>query len=154
MTERSHDSVVALLFGAVCIAYLRGARGFQSPLVADPLGPSAFPAILGWTGLILAAVQILLAWTGRRAPVESPRSFRGGLKPFLLFALLVAYALTLEPAGYILATFAFVIISFLTLGEPLWRGGLIAAGFSTGFYYLFVQILKINLPAGMLFRGW
>jgi hypothetical protein len=40
------------------------------------------------------------------------------------------------------------------LGEPLWRGGLIAVGFSTGFYYLFVKILKINLPAGMLFRGW
>jgi putative tricarboxylic transport membrane protein len=154
MSERTHDSLAALLIAAVCIAYLRGAQGFQSPLVADPLGPSAFPIILGWSGLILAAVQIIYAWTGRKSPGERPEISLQTLKPLVLFALLVAYALALEPAGYILATFAFVIISFLMLGEPLWRGGLIAAGFSAGFYYLFVKILKINLPAGMLFRGW
>jgi putative tricarboxylic transport membrane protein len=154
MSERAHDSLAALLIAAVCIAYLRGAQGFQSPLVADPLGPSAFPMILGWSGLLLAAAQIILAWTGRRSPGERPDKSIQILKPLLLFALLVVYALVLEPAGYILATFAFVIISFLMLGEPLWRGGLIAAAFSTGFYYLFVKMLKINLPAGMLFRGW
>jgi putative tricarboxylic transport membrane protein len=154
MSERAHDSLAAILIAAACIAYLRGAQGFQSPLVADPLGPSAFPIILGWSGLVLAAAQIIVVWTGRSSPEESPGSVRGYLKPLALFALLVAYALVLEPAGYVLATFAFVAISFLMLGEPLWRGGLIAAGFSTGFYYLFVKILKINLPAGMLFRGW
>ena len=154
MSERAHDSLAALLIAAVCIAYLRGAQGFQSPLVADPLGPSAFPIILGWSGLILAAAQIILAWTGRGSPGERSEISLQILKPLALFALLVVYALVLEPAGYILATFAFVIISFLMLGEPLWRGGLIAAGFSAGFYYLFVKILKINLPAGMLFRGW
>jgi putative tricarboxylic transport membrane protein len=154
MGQRSHDSLAAILVAAACIAYLRGAQGFQSPLVADPLGPTAFPTILGWSGLLLAAAQIILAWTGRSSPEESPGSIRGYLKPLALFALLVVYALVLEPAGYVLATFAFVVISFLMLGEPLWRGGLIAAGFSTGFYYLFVKILKINLPAGMLFRGW
>lgn len=154
MGQRSHDSLAAILVAAACIAYLWGAQRFQSPLVADPLGPSAFPTILGWSGLLLAAVQIFLAWTGRSSPEESPGSIREYLKPLALFALLVVYALVLEPAGYVLATFAFVVISFLMLGEPLWRGGLIAAGFSTGFYYLFVKILKINLPAGMLFRGW
>lgn len=154
MSERAHDSLAALLIAAICIAYLRGAQGFQSPLVADPLGPSAFPIILGWSGLILAAAQIIFAWTGRGSPGERPEISLQTLKPLALFALLVVYALALEPAGYILATFAFVIISFLMLGEPLWRGGLIAAGFSAGFYYLFVKILKINLPAGMFFRGW
>ncbi len=154
MSERTHDSVAALLVAAACIAYLRGAQGLQSPLVADPLGPSAFPTILGWSGLFLAAAQIIFVWTGRSAPEESPGSIGGYLKPLALFALLVVYALVLEPAGYVLATFAFVVISFLMLGEPLWRGGLVAAGFSTGFYYLFVNVLKINLPAGMLFRGW
>lgn len=154
MSERAHDSLAALLIAAVCIAYLRGAQGFQSPLVADPLGPSAFPIILGWSGLILAAVQLILGWAGQGSPAERPGSVRQTLKPLALFALLVAYALALEPAGYILATFTFVIISFLMLGEPLWRGGLIAAGFSGGFYYLFVKVLKINLPAGLLFRGW
>jgi putative tricarboxylic transport membrane protein len=154
MGQRAHDSLAAILVATACIAYLRGAQGFQSPLVVDPLGPSAFPTMLGWSGLLLAAVQIMLAWIGPSSPEESPGSIREYLNPLVLFALLVAYALALEPAGYILATFAFVIISFLMLGEPLWRGGLIAVGFSTGFYYLFVKILKINLPAGMLFRGW
>jgi len=154
MSERSHDSLAALLCAAVCIAYLRGAQGFQSPLVADPLGPSAFPTILGWSGLILAAAQMVLAWSGRRATEEAPASLRQYLKPFLLFGLLIVYALALDLAGYILASIAFVLISLLMLGEPLWRGGVVAVGFSAGFYYLFVKILKINLPAGFLFRGW
>jgi len=154
MAERSHDSLAALLCAAVCIAYLRGAQGFQSPLVADPLGPSAFPTILGWSGLILAAAQMVLAWSGRRATEEAPASLRQYLKPFLLFGLLIVYALALDLAGYILASIAFVLISLLMLGEPLWRGCVVAVGFSAGFYYLFVKILKINLPAGILFRGW
>jgi len=154
MSERSHDGVVALLVAAVCIAYLRGARGFQSPLVADPLGPSAFPTILGWAGLILATAQIVLAWSGRVTTGGSPASFRRSLRPFLLFGLLIAYALALESAGYLLATIAFVLISLGMLGEPLWRGCLVAVGFSGGFYYLFVKVLKINLPIGAIFRGW
>ncbi len=154
MTERSHDSLAALLIAAVCIGYLRGAQGFDSPLVADPLGPSAFPTILGWSGLILAAAQLILAWTRPGSPEGTSGTIREVVKPLVLFALLVVYALVLEPAGYLLATFAFVIVSFLMLGEPLWRGGLVAVGFSAGFYYLFVRVLKINLPAGMLFRGW
>ncbi len=154
MGERSHDSLAALLCAAVCIVYLRGAQGFQSPLVADPLGPSAFPTILGWSGLILAAAQMVLAWSGRRATEEAPASLRHHLKPFLLFGLLIVYALALDLAGYILATIAFVLISLLLLGETLWRGCVVSVGFSAGFYYLFVKILKINLPAGILFRGW
>jgi putative tricarboxylic transport membrane protein len=152
MGERSHDTIAAVLVAAVCIAYLWGAQGFQSPLVADPLGPSAFPAILGWSGLILAAAQLILTWWGRHPPQGDEGSLRSFLKPLVLFGLLVAYAFALEPAGYLLATFTFVLISFSMLGEPLWRGALIAAGFSGGFYYVFVHILKINLPAGEIFR--
>ncbi len=154
MSERTHDSMAAILIAAVCIAYLRGAQGLQSPLVADPLGPSAFPTILGWSGLILAAAQIVLAWSGRRAADEAPASFRQYLKPLMLFGLLIAYAIVVEPLGYLPATVAFVLTSLLLLGEPVWRGCLVAVGFSASFYYLFVKVLKINLPAGAIFSGW
>src|SRR5574341_1554002 len=93
MTTRSHDTTAGILIAAVCIAYLRGAQGLQSPLVADPLGPSAFPTILGWSGLILAVAQIVLAWSGRRAADETPDSFRQYVKPLVLFGLLIAYAI-------------------------------------------------------------
>ena len=154
MSERTHDSMAAILIAVLCIAYLRGAQGLQSPLVADPLGPSAFPAMLGWSGLILAVAQIVLAWSGRRAADETPDSFRQYVKPLALFGLLIAYAIVVEPVGYLLATVAFVLISLLLLGEPVWRAALVAVGFSAGFYTLFVKALKINLPAGALFRGW
>lgn len=154
MGERSHDTIAAILIAAACLAYLRGAQGFPSPLVADPLGPSAFPTILGWSGLILAVGQIVLAWWGRPAPGGLPPSLPSSLKPFLLFGLLVGYAIALEPAGYLPATFAFVLVSLLMLGEPSWRGCLIAVGFSAGFYFLFVKVLKISLPPGAFFRGW
>jgi putative tricarboxylic transport membrane protein len=79
---------------------------------------------------------------------------RAHLKPLVLFCLLVVYAVVVEPVGYILATVAFVLISLLLLGEPVWRGCLVAVGFSAGFYYLFVRVLKINLPVGAIFRAW
>ncbi len=154
MGQRSHDSLVAVLFAAVCIGYLWGAQVFQSPLVADPLGPSAFPTILGWAGLILAVAQIILAWRGGYASAEAPGSLRVYIKPLVLFGLLIGYAVVVEPIGYPAATVIFVLVSLLMLGEPVWRGCLIAVGFSASFYYLFVKILKINLPIGALFRGW
>lgn len=154
MGERTHDTIVATLVVAVCIAYLRGAQGFQSPLVADPLGPSAFPRILGWSGLILAVAQIILVWTGRTTSDEAPGFLRPHVKPLVLFGLLVVYAIVVEPVGYLAATVIFVLVSLLMLGEPVWRGCLVAVGFSASFYYLFVKILKINLPIGTLFRGW
>jgi putative tricarboxylic transport membrane protein len=154
MSERTHDTIAVILIAAVCIAYLRGAQGIQSPLVTDPLGPSAFPTILGWSGLILAVAQVVFAWWGRQAPDEAATSLRRYLKPFLLFGLLVGYALLLELLGYLLATFTFVAVSLVMLGEPAWRGGLVAVGFSAGFYYVFVKILKISLPFGTVFRGW
>lgn len=153
MAQRRHDTIAGVLIAAVCVAYLRGAQGFESPLVVDPLGPAAFPRILGWVGLLLAAALLASAWWGRAAAEgEEAAPIRRLVRPLLLFALLVGYALALEPAGYLPATLAFVVVSLLLLGEPAWRGCVVAIGFSGGFYLLFAKILKINLPAGTLFR--
>jgi putative tricarboxylic transport membrane protein len=154
MSERKQDIVVGLLAAAGCVAFLRGARGFQPPLVADPLGPSAFPTILGWAGLILAAAQIVFAWAQHAPPEGSRASLRRYFVPLALFGLLLAYSLTLDSVGYIPTTLLFVLFSFLLLRVPIWRAGLIAAAFSVGFYLLFTKVLKVTLPAGFVFRGW
>lgn len=154
MTGRAHDSLAAALAAAVCIGYLRGAQGFQPPLVSDPLGPSAFPIILGWVGLGLSLLLLLQAWRIPAAPGGAAAAFGRLLTPLLLLALLVGYALVLEVAGYALSTFAFVLAAFRLLGEGWGRGGAIAALFSVGFYLLFTRVLNVGLPAGELFRGW
>ncbi|MFB3820211.1 MAG: tripartite tricarboxylate transporter TctB family protein [Candidatus Methylomirabilales bacterium] len=149
MTDRSHDTVAGVLIAGLCVAYLQGARALESPLVTDPLGPSAFPVLLGGAGLILAAALMAQGWR-REAARAAGTPLRRYLKPLLLFALLLAYALCLAPVGYLITTLAFVAASLLLLGEPAWRAAVIAVGFSGGFYLLFVKVLKISLPAGIL----
>ena len=55
----AHDRAAALVILGGAVAYLIGARQIASPAMADPLGPSAFPLLLGGTLLLLAVLLLL-----------------------------------------------------------------------------------------------
>lgn len=150
-----HDRAAALVLVGGAVAYLIGARRLVSPAMGDPLGPSAFPLLLGAALLLLAILLLLFppAPSGEPPPPAGAGLARLG-RPGLVMGLLLANALTMEWLGYALSTFAFLLGTLTVLGERFWpRGLLYSLAFTAGLYLLFARALHLTLPVGTLFGG-
>ena len=137
-----------ILVLAFAVAYL--AVGFTIPAasVGDPLGPTAFPMLLGG---LLALLGVSLALRPDRLP-EGGRHAAGrwGLVAALA-GLLGLYGYSLPVVGYPLGTFVFLGITARLLGERSWPLTVgLSAAVSLGIYLLFTQALDVPLPLGVL----
>jgi putative tricarboxylic transport membrane protein len=136
-----------ILVSVFAAAYL--AVGFSIPTasVGDPLGPTAFPVLLG----------TLMGLLGLSLVVVPDQAERGGREArswgtvAALAGLLGLYGYTLPIAGYPLGTFCFLGVTAYLLGERSWRLLLgLASVVSLGIYLLFTQALDVPLPLGVL----
>jgi putative tricarboxylic transport membrane protein len=137
------------ILGAVCVllglAYIWGATQIETGLILDPLGPQAFPIIVGCV-LVISAIVVFLQ--PDPAP-EWPRLSRA-LEIVAAVAVLIAYALTLEPVGFVVSTaIAASILSWRLGSEPLWAI-ISGIGISVGIYTVFHLILGLSLARGPL----
>ena len=119
-------------------------------------GPTLAPVLV--TGLWVAvAVAYLIDALRKRATDDGPADLRAWLRPVLLLAALVVYAVVLKytVVGYVLATVAFVLAGARLLGtrpvrEVIVRDLVTAIVLALGIYLVFTRLLGIVLPAGVL----
>lgn len=140
-------AAVAIIVGAA--GYVRIARGYHGLTVADVIGPSAYPYIIGTLMALLAALLFI-----RPKPPPSTGTFWSRhRKPLALAASLYVYIRLLEPAGFALATFAYLAYGHLWLGERSWAKAIVLSAVVTvALWFLFNGLLDLRLPAGFL--GW
>ncbi|HEU5394565.1 MAG TPA: tripartite tricarboxylate transporter TctB family protein [Candidatus Methylomirabilis sp.] len=151
----AHDRAAALVILAGAAAYFVGAWRLERPAMADPLGPAAFPLLLGGALLLLA---VFLFFFPPAPEGETSQAAAAGLgrfaRPALVMALLLGNALTMPWLGYALSTFAFLLGALAVLGDKPWpRGLLFSLSFTAGLYLLFARVLHLTLPVGTLFGG-
>ncbi|MGB5068652.1 MAG: tripartite tricarboxylate transporter TctB family protein, partial [Albidovulum sp.] len=110
--------------------------------IFDKLGPKAFPIIVG-TGMVLSAVMLVLR------PDPEPGWPEAKTLLALLFStiVLVGYAYTLKPLGFLLPTaIAAGVISYQISPRPL-PAILTGLGLSFGLYVIFKYALGLSLFA-------
>ena len=123
------DRWIALVILLVCTAYGYAAYFTMDALLPpimqrSPIWPSSFPKVLSVLGII-ATTFILLGFE-KSQPKEADIDYRRlgeyniGQALFLL-GLMVAYALTLRPLGFLFSTTAFLVIGSYVLGERKWH---------------------------------
>jgi putative tricarboxylic transport membrane protein len=142
-------AAAALLLAAV---YLFATGHIPSLEIGDPLGPKAFPRLLG---IALIAAAILLIVETLKAPKEAPEKPPSGSSRHLwvIGAVVVWTALyfaVFDVVGYLVAT----TIYLLVLTEAFNRGKRVAnvltsVLFALGSYILFVGILGVALAKGV-----
>ena len=120
-------------------------------------GPGFVPFYLG---LILALVSLGLLLQGARcgkdakpaeeAPplVEAPNGQRKRRKVLWTLGALAAYAFSLEPAGYLLATFLFLLFLFRVVEPRRWRAALGGSFAAATLTYALFYLLRVRLPSG------
>lgn len=131
-----------LVFSCGALYLCLGLR-IEAPFAYDPLGPRAFPVILG---TCLLALCLLSAFFHTMSTVEIERRVVG-----LALAVLF-YLLTFKLLGFMLATTlsAYTVARLVGCG---WMEGLLTGLLiSIGFYAIFHFLLGVPLPLGAIFR--
>lgn len=126
------------------------AWGIRSSFFSDPVGSRAFP--LG-IAIFLAPLALYLLFRTTPDRVVWPAR---DTWPSLLVALatFVAYALMLQPLGFIVATIVTFTVLALVFGARVGRALLAAVVATVALYALFALALDLYLPPGAVFRGW
>ncbi len=157
------DRWLALAILAICLIYGYTAfftmdAGLPPFMRRSPVWPSTFPKILAAMAVLVALAIVLgLEKPGRVGPAEIDwrrlHEYRLG-QALALLGLMVAYALLLRPAGFLLSTTGFLAIGAAVLGERRFHilvpVVLIAA---VGIWYLVQQVLGIYLRPWPFFLG-
>lgn len=137
------------LFSAIwlllCISLAFVAWGFQAPFAYDPVGPRAYPLLL------LALMGAGSLWLVIKPGLMEQQLHIPTLKRSAMCVLvLLAYALTFEPLGFVLSTtVAVFLLGLLFTGRPV--PCLISAVLmGILLFVLFDYLLDVPLPLGVL----
>jgi putative tricarboxylic transport membrane protein len=149
------DRIILACTVLLAAVYLYATTLIPSLEIGDPLGPKAFPRLIGIALLIAAGMLGLEMWRergknaaqGGGAALFDPRV----VKVITVVAIWVGiYYSTLEVLGYIVATSAFLFPLMAWFNRGKWLANAVSAvAFAALTYWLFVA-LDVRLPRGML----
>ena len=128
--------------------------GYQLEKVPFDPGPAFMPRLLLIVLGIESLVLIISATNRRLAEGEAPQRIKAvfQLRPMIILAAFLAYIYLTELFGYIIATMAFMLLTFFLLKvRGLWNLLLIPPLITAATYFLFGSVLNIYLPSGSLF---
>jgi putative tricarboxylic transport membrane protein len=144
---RTDRVVGSLIFLGAC-AYLLEARSFETGFIADPIGPRAFPYVLG------ALLAGLGAWLAIRPATETSWPSRAfWWRATVVVAGLFSYAAVLRPLGFIVSTTCLLVLVSVLFGGRFSRSVVFALAFSVVTFLVFRQLLVLDLPPGTIFFG-
>jgi putative tricarboxylic transport membrane protein len=160
----SYPAVVAgvssLLVGAVMVigAVLVIVDALRLPASTDPLGPAAFPLVIGGLlgvlggGLVAANVRFAtVLLRSRRSGIARGQLLDRGslLRAALVLVALILFALVLPFAGFFLSAAALYVVGALLLGAPRgWHLPIAAVLIAGSVVLIFDRLIGLTLPAG------
>lgn len=144
--NKTFDRYASLAFLALGAGFVYQSQNISQSAYGSNVGPNIFPLGLGVI-LILLSFRLFFetfrykAEDGREKEVLDYKRFS------IILIAAIGYVLLLEPLGYIISTFFFLLVGFQTMdkGKPL-ATILIAAAFASGIYIVYVKLLEGTLP--------
>ena len=150
------DRVIFVFTLALAGLYFYATEQLPSLEIGDPLGPKAFPRLLG-VGLLLTAVILLLEILRARktAPRQAAPSVKGDARPYMVVVVVsvwtFVYFLLFERLGYVLATIPYLLLLMAYFNRGKWVANVLTAVlFSLLSYLMFTKLLGVNLARGLL----
>jgi len=139
----------------IAVVYLYATTLIPSLEIGDPLGPKAFPRLLGIALLLSAGLLALEIWKKRKTnePEVPPSELFEPLIIKILLCVVVwtgAYYAVFNPLGFIVATSLYLLGLMSWFNKGKWLTNVLTSVlFSVGTYILFVK-LDVSLPKGVL----
>lgn len=151
MTDRIIFVCTLLLAGV----YFWATAQIPSLELGDPLGPKAFPRLLG-IGLLIAAVMLLLEILRERKKPKTEAASASTWEPHDWVVVVISvwtalYILAFEPLGYMLSTITYLLPLTAYFNRGRWLMNVLTSVlFSVISYFAFTKLLGVNLAPGIL----
>jgi hypothetical protein len=151
------DLLSGIVLIGVAAAYYLASTTIAVSSLEDDFGPHGLPNILafalGFIGLLLAARGF---WAARKvqvpAAVVETKEKNRPLRAFGLLAIGFGYILLIGYLGYaITIALLLVTVAWYEGAKLTWRLGVVAVGGAVFFWLIFVQLLDVAQPTGLLF---
>lgn len=144
--------VCTLILAAV---YFYATTLIPSLEIGDPLGPKAFPRLLGICLLIGAGMLFLEMWRERKAPAPEPALAgpRDVRHLWILSGVVVwtgLYYAVLEKLGYVVASSIYLLMLMAWFNRHKWLANVLTAVLYSALSYVMFAKLDVNLPKGIL----
>jgi putative tricarboxylic transport membrane protein len=150
-TLRTADLVTGTLAISVGLVTLLASRSIKA-MAGESLDPRTLPMMVGWAMILAGAGIVHSGWRYRGAPVPVHWPDTDGLRRLVVTAvLLLLYVALIEPIGFPIVTAVFVAAHSWYLGR--YRAWVtILGGLVTGIvvYYVFMQLLELTFPLGVI----
>lgn len=124
--------------------------------IGDPLGPKAFPRLLG-IGLLVSAAMLLAEMLKERkipASAQEPATSNDGSTYKVVAGVVVVtgiYFMLFEKLGYAVSTSLFMLVMTSYFNKGRWLMNVLTSVLVSFIsYYAFAKWLGVNLPAGVL----
>ena len=133
----SSVKIISLLFFILSAFYLYTAHQIQVFAFDEnaPFNAKTFPIYLGYTGMFLSALRMILPEKSSEEVNHKALDYR---KVIFLVIIMIFYGLTILRAGFFLSTSIFLLFAYYFLGERRWKWMLL---FSFPFVGLFMFLL-------------
>ena len=150
------DRIIFIVTVILAAVYLYATEQFPSLELGDPLGPKAFPRLLG-VGLLMTAVALLAGIL--RAPKTAEANGEGKKsrddRHYLIVTAAVVwtglYFAVFTWLGYAIATSVYLLALMAWFHRGKWKTNLstsVLYGFIS--YLMFTRLLDVSLPRGIL----
>ena len=141
------DRIFGLVVVLVALAYIASATQIQTSFLSDPIGPKAFPILVGSIAALCGAIMIL-------RPDEEPDWPELRTLGALLISVivLVAYAYLLKPLGFLAPTAIVAAVLSYQINPRAGPAVIAGVGLSVGLFVVFKFILGlglVGLPRGL-----
>jgi putative tricarboxylic transport membrane protein len=149
------DRIICAATLVLAVVYFYATAQIPTLDIGDPLGPKAFPRLLGIVLLIsvgMLFVESLVAGAGDAKRLQWWREDRRHLLLIGGVTLWTAlYFWAFDSAGYLVSTAIYLIVMMAVFNRGQWlANAMTAVLFALGSYVLFVKVLGVALPAGLL----
>ncbi|MGH8700573.1 MAG: tripartite tricarboxylate transporter TctB family protein [Burkholderiales bacterium] len=151
------DRVIFVCTIVIAAVYFYATTLIPTLEIGDPLGPKAFPRLLGVCLLIGAGLLFLEMWKDRKAP-QPPASGRRDWRYLWIIAGVTVwtgiYYAAFEKLGYVVATTVFLLALMAWFHPRKWLTNVLSTVlFSVLSFVMFVK-LDVNLPRGVAPINW
>lgn len=150
------DRVIFVCTLILAAVYFYATAQIPSLEIGDPLGPKAFPRMLGIGLLVTAGMLLLEMWKAKKAgePKDEgaePHDYHHYLIVGAVVIWTSLYFAVFEWLGYILSTAVYLIVLTAYFNRGKWTANVLTSVlFGIGGYVMFSKLLDVNLPRGIL----
>jgi putative tricarboxylic transport membrane protein len=150
------DRVIFVCIIVLAAVYFYATAQIPSLDIGDPLGPKAFPRLLGIGLLVTAGILFLEMWRdAKAAPKRKEKTGPADRRHYMVIGAVVVWTglclAVFELLGYVIAMTIYLLALTAYFHRGRWVTNILSSVlFCVGSYAMFNYVLGVSLPKGIL----